>query len=87
MTSRSISRRLAMLESITASDGPMIIFIVGIETDGDQIVGILATFRGKHYEFAGNNVSAMLTEAELMFEYMLGESRCDLVFVKRLVKT
>ena len=84
MTSRSISKRLAMLESREASNGPKIIFIVGIETGDDQIVGIRATFRDEHYEFAGNDVPAMLTEAEQMFESMLGKSQCELVFVKHL---
>ena len=86
MTSRSISRRLAMLESRAPSNGPNIIFIIGIETDDDPIVGIRATFRDEYYEFAGNDVSTMLTEAEQMFESMLGKSQCELVFVKHLTQ-
>ena len=86
MMSRSISRRLAMLESRTTSNSPKIIFIIGIETDDDPIVGIRATFRDEHYEFAGNDFSTMLTEAEQMFESMMGKSQCELVFVKHLTQ-
>lgn len=84
MASASISKRLTMLEARTALNAPKIIFIIGIATDGDPIVGIRATFRGEHYEFTGNDVSAMLSEAELMFESMMGESKCELVFIKHL---
>jgi len=84
MAVASLSKRLATLEAKTASNAPKIIFIIGIATDDDPIVGIRATFRDEHYEFAGNDVSAMLSEAELMFESMLGETKCELVFVEQL---
>lgn len=86
MTSRSISKRLAMLESREASNWPKIIFIIGIESGDDPVVGIRANFRDEYYEFAGNDVSTMLTEAEQMFETMLGKSQCELVFVKHLTQ-
>ncbi|MGB1172401.1 MAG: hypothetical protein ACPG4H_01545, partial [Marinobacterium sp.] len=58
--------------------------VIGISTEDDPIIGIRATFRDEHYEFTGNDVSTMLSEAELMFESMLGESKCELVFIKHL---
>ena len=84
MAVASLSKRLSMLEAKTASNAPKIIFIIGIATEDDPIVGIRATFRDEHYEFTGNDVSAMLSKAELMFESMLGESKCELVFIKHL---
>lgn len=87
MAGASLSKRLAVLETRTASDRPKIIFILGIATDDDPVVGIRATFRDDHYEFAGNDVPSMLIEAEQMFESMLGESKCELVFVKHLTWT
>ena len=84
MAVASLSKRLSMLEAKTASNAPKIIFIIGISTEDDPIIGIRATFKGEHYEFAGIDESTMLAEAELIFESMLGESKCELVFVKHL---